>query len=140
MKTVLLTVALSMAAMAAEDGWAKVKALKSGVEVRIQKAGEKKPIEGKLDEANDERLVLVVKNTQMGVAREEVEKLEARPGKAVVTRTTTTKNENPAAQVGGNQPRIPGASPVPALQSTSSGVSYGGKPPYELVYRKSGNQ
>ena len=56
--------AIASVSFAADDGWAKVKALASGTELRIVKAGTKAPILAKFDEATEESLVIATKTEQ----------------------------------------------------------------------------
>ena len=60
MKQILIWCSLIALAFAGDDAWTKVKALKSGSDVRILKAGSKETVIGKFDEADEERLVLVL--------------------------------------------------------------------------------
>ena len=137
MRAILVGFFLILSSFAAEDAWSKVKALKSGTEIRVFQPGIKEPLVGKIDEADEERLVLVVKNEQRAVAKADIERLEARPsGGRPVTKTTTVKSEDPSAELARPKVPVPGSSVTPALSSTSSSVSYGGKPGFELVYRK----
>jgi hypothetical protein len=118
---------------AAENPWDKVKELKSGTEIRIYRNGVAQPIEAKLDEARDDVVVVVVKNEQKAIAKDEIVRLDARPkGGSRVTTETTTKTERPDARPQATPQSRP---PVPG-QSTSSGVSFGGKPAYETIYRR----
>ena len=103
--------------------------------MRIFKTGDKTGVVAKFDEADDERAVVVVKDEQKAIAKDEIERLEARPLKGGgVTKTTTTKQTDPAAEVGKPKPR--GSAPVPGLASTSSSVNFEGKPAFELIYRR----
>ena len=139
MKQILVWYSLIALAFGAEDAWTKVKELKSGSEVRILKVGSKEAVIGKFDEADEERLVLVVKNTQIAIAKGDVISLEARPMAASKVMTVThMKNTDPAAELA--KPKVPDPSSpaTPALSSSSSTVSFGSKPGYELVYRKGG--
>src|SRR3954471_9821659 len=88
-----LAILLSAAALAvaADNPWDKVKELKSGAEVRIVRKGVAQPIEAKFDELTDESVLIVDKNEQKAIPREEVERLDARP-KAGSRVTTETKN------------------------------------------------
>ncbi|MBL8237129.1 MAG: hypothetical protein JNM66_06910 [Bryobacterales bacterium] len=130
----LLLFALIPAAFAAEDGWSKVKALASGAELRITKTGSRAPILAKLDEANDERLIIATKTEQVAIPKEQIEKIEFRPAQkgSRVTRQTTTDNtplEKEAARPGPGPSRTPGPS-----GSSSSSVSIGGKPDFEVLW------
>jgi hypothetical protein len=137
MKAILAGFLLILSSVSAEDTWSKVKALKSGTEIRVFQAGAKEPLVGKIDEADDERIVLALKNEQKAVAKADIERLEARPtGGRPVTKTSTVKREDPSAELAKPKVPVPGSSATPALSSSSSSVSFGSKPGFELVYRK----
>src|SRR5438067_11845549 len=140
MKTLVLLCCGAVAAIGADDPWAKVKEIKSGAELRIYKKGSTQPLLVKMDEANDERIVVVNKNEQSAIAREDIDRLDARPlGKPRVTKETKTTVTDAASD-----PRS--TIPSPATRgsvggggtstSTSTGYSIGGKPDFELVYRR----
>jgi hypothetical protein len=127
-------VLLSAAALfAADNAWAKVTALPSRSELRIYQKGARDPITAILADATDERIVVVVKNKQMTIAKEDIERIDARPvetkKKPEVTTTQTTTDPDPA-------PRL-GAGPPMSTTSTSSGLSFGGnKPDFKTIYTR----
>src|SRR5436309_11515873 len=95
LKTVLLLGCGISLALAADDPWAKVKEIKSGTELRVYKKGSMQPLLVKMDEATDERLVFVNKNEQTSLAKEDIDRVDARPSsKRPVTKEskTTTKD------------------------------------------------
>ena len=118
---------------AAEKPWDKVKELRSGTELRIYKKG--LPILAVMDEATDDRLLVVVKNEQMAIDRDDIERVDARPRppsrftKETRTTTDTTGPTSVGPQARGSRPGAPGS---------SSGASYGlgSKPDFETVYRR----
>lgn len=85
------------AAFAADDPWIKVESIKSGTEIRVLKRGSTQPVIGKFDEANSEHLVLVVKNEQVAIAKDQVDRLDYRPAGGRASVSSTTKQEDPAA-------------------------------------------
>jgi len=128
----LLTAAV--AAICADDPWAAVVKLKSGTEIRVLKRGSMQPVIGSFAEANDERLVWVVKNEQQALPKDQVDRLDARPQPArrvkVDSKTTT---EDPQAA---KEPQE-GMNGHPAVTTTTgSSLSWEGKPPFETVYRR----
>jgi hypothetical protein len=133
-KICLLLAAVSVV-FGAGDPWAKVRDIKSGTELRIYKRGVKQPVLAKMDEATDERLIIALKEEQTSIAKEDIDRVDARPaqtGSRIVkeTKTTTTApnhSASPRDNVGGSA--MPGT-------STSSGLSIGGKPDFETVYRR----
>src|SRR4051794_16307631 len=134
-----LAILLSAAALAAaaDNPWDKVKELKSGTEVRIVRKGVVQPIEAKFDELTDENVLIVDKNEQKAIPRDEIDRLDSRPKAAsrVTTETRNTierpgpTNATPPQGKPTDKPNIPG-------QTYSSGVNTGSKPAYETIYRR----
>jgi hypothetical protein len=127
------------ALFAAEDSWSKVKELRSGTDIRIYKNGAGKPVEGKLDEARDDAIVVVLKKEQVAIAKEQIDRLDARSSKSGGRTTTESKagtdanpNTMPPAGMGHGAP-VPGS-------SYSTTTTIGSKPDYETVYRRPGSQ
>jgi hypothetical protein len=122
-------------AIGAEDPWAKVRAIKSGSELRILKREAKQPLLATFDEATDERIVVVVKNEQVSIPKEDIERIDARPktGRPVTreTKTTTSAPGNPAPV-----DQRPGGGPPGPSGSSSSSLTFGSKPDFETVYRR----
>src|SRR5258705_11986848 len=88
----LMLLLATAVAFAADDPWAKVKDLKSGTEIRIYKRGTTAPLVGKIDEVRDDSLAVVLKNEQVSIAKDLIDRLDARPsqsGKRMVSETKT---------------------------------------------------
>lgn len=120
----------------ADDPWAKVKAIKSGTELRVYKKGSAQPLLVKMDEATDDRLVFVNKNEQTSLDKEDVERIDARPSNKRVTtketkETMSDSNADPRSAIPGPQPNRPGPT-----GSSSTSLTMGGKPDFETVYRR----
>lgn len=126
----------AVAMFAAEDGWLKVKELKSGTELRIYRKEVKQPVEAKLDEAFEDKLIVVVKNEQTAIPKDEIDRVDFRPEQkgSRVTRQTTTKVEDPRPGTSTEVLKPQGA-PGPST-STSTSMSMGGKPAFETIYRR----
>ena len=132
MREAIVLLAAALAASAAGDPWAKVLELKSGAEIRILKKGSKTPLVGRFDEADAGRVVLVVKTEQMAVAKEDIDRLEARPAGGRVKQHATAKTEDPKF----DKPPA-GPPPVPRqTQTYNSGLTVGSKPDFETIYRR----
>jgi hypothetical protein len=121
--------------LAADDPWAAVQNLKGRSELRIYKKGSREPFLATFDEANSERILIVVKNQQMAIAKEDVDRLDARlPARSdrKVTKESSVKTTDPDYT-----PHPPGGSNVPG-ESYSTGLSVGGsgKPDFQTVYRR----
>jgi hypothetical protein len=123
------------AAWAADDAWSKVKALKTGADLRIYKKGSTQPILAQMDELTGDNLIVIVKKTQTAIARDEIDRIDARPqaGSRVTTQTTSKEtvpdSKSAAEQTPGRGADVPGT-------STSTSVVVGSKPDFELVYRR----
>jgi hypothetical protein len=122
-------------ACAADDPWAKVRELKSGTEVRIFRKAAKQPTIGKFDEATAENVVVVVKNEQVAIPKDEIDRLDARPsgGSRVKPESKVTSKGpgDPDATRSGPPSAYPGSS-----TSTSTSLNIGGKPDFETIYRR----
>lgn len=125
----------AFAMFAAADPWAKVRELKSGTELRIHKKGAKQPVLAKMDEVTDEKLVVALKDEQTAIAKEDIDRIDARPAQSgsritKETKTTTTSPSHSASP----QERAT-SSPGPGA-STSTGLSIGSRPDFETIYRR----
>lgn len=136
MRSVLFLLLSAMLVAAADDPWAKVKDLKTGTELRIVKTGAKQPIIAKMDELTDENLLVILKNEQTAIPRDQIERIDYRPagkGRSVTRETKTSTEGGPNGQPVGPRP-TPGAM-VPGTSSSNS-VSVGNKPDFETIYRR----
>ena len=118
----------------ADTSWTKVKDLKGRAELRIFKKGASQPINATFDEANDERIIVVVKNEQTAIQKEDIDRIDARPvsgpRKATVQKTQTRSDPD-------YTPGRPFSGPPLPTASESSNVSFGNKPDFETIYRRS---
>jgi hypothetical protein len=121
------------AAMAADDPWTKVQELKSGQELRVIKKGSPQPVMAQFGELTDENLVVIVKDTQKAIARDDIERIDARPVKKG-SRVKTESRVETAPPGTGDTPQERNTSRP--SQSTSSNISFEGKPGFETVYRR----
>lgn len=135
MRAQLFLALATMTAFAADHPWDKVRELRTGTELRIIKKGSKQPILAIMDEANDERLVVVIKNEQKAIDKEEIDRIDFRPAtKSKIAKETRT-TQTDAAQNATAGARPPGTSDRP---STSTSTSFGSaaKPDFETIYRR----
>jgi uncharacterized sporulation protein YeaH/YhbH (DUF444 family) len=121
---------------AADNPWAKVQELKSRSELRIYKKGAREPLMATLDEVTEDRILIVVKNEQMSVPKDDIERLDARPTAKTPSRVvkettvkTTEPDYTPHPPSAGVQ--VPGES-----YNTSISRSSSSKPDFETVYRR----
>ena len=135
MRSLALFLLAASTAFSADDPWAKVRDLKSGTEIRIFKKGSMQPILAKMDEASADSLVVVVKNEQVAIPREMIDRLDYRPPQpgGRVKKEVTTKTETPEQRVG----EAPNPRETPA-QTTTASTNYviGSKPDFETIYRR----
>lgn len=133
MRKLLVFSLAALTVFAAENAWDKVRDLRTGIEVRIIKKGTRKPILGIMDEANDERIIVVVKHEEIAIQKDDIDRIDYRPpgtGKASKeTRTTQSSETTPVGPAG------QGAAPGPST-STSTTLSSGSKPDFETIYRR----
>ena len=130
----LMLLLATAVAFAADDPWAKVKDLKSGTEIRIYKRGTTAPLVGKIDEVRDDSLAVVLKNEQVSIAKDLIDRLDARPSQTGkrMSSETKTKTEPPDSKppAGMNH-----GAPVPGTSSSTT-VNFGSKPDFETIYRR----
>ncbi|MCX6591306.1 MAG: hypothetical protein NTZ56_07255 [Acidobacteria bacterium] len=137
---VLAALALTVASVAAENPadkltWEKLKAVKTGAEIRVVKSTGGAPVIAKLGDVTDESLIVVLKNEQVAIPREQIERVDARPtGGSRVTKETRTTNglEAPPPP----KPPTPYDRPSANTGSSSSSLTFGGKADFEPVYRR----
>ena len=125
MRPLILLLAMPLFAFGAEDAWAKLRDVKSGSELKVYKVGSTSPLLVKMGELTDENLVIIEKNKQTAIPRDQIDRVEARPvGKRTITKetkTTDTSNDPRRAIPGPDQQLgVHGAS---SSTSTSAGVS-----------------
>lgn len=138
MKAILLTLLALIAAFAADDPWAKLREVKSGNEIKVWKKGATQPVLAKFDDLTEEHLLVVLKDKQSAIPRDEIDRVDARPSqKRTITKETKVSNDvtNPQAP---KPPSPYNSNPAGGPSgSMSSGLNIGGKPDFENVYRRS---
>src|SRR4051794_16305492 len=117
-------------AAGAEDSWLKVKQLKTGTELRVYKKAAKQPVSALFDEATDTNLIVVIKNEQLAIPKDDIDRLDFREGKAGPR--VTSENRNVVKDQNNAAPRIRGSNPGPSTTS-SSGVTFSGKGDFETI-------
>jgi hypothetical protein len=119
----------------ADNPWAKVQELKGRSELRIYKKGAREPLMATLDDVTEDRILIVVKNEQMSIPKDDIDRLDARPsGKtpSKVVKETTVKTTEPDYT-----PHPPQGVQVPGESyNTSVSRNGGSKPEFETVYRR----
>jgi hypothetical protein len=120
-------------AFAADDPWAKVRDLKGGTELRIYKKGAAQPVLAKSDDVTGDNLMVVVKNEQVAIPKDQIDRIEYRPTKPGGRLTTETKSQPTEPDT---TPGPPGHGSTVPGSSTSTNVSIGSKPDFELIYKR----
>src|SRR5581483_496568 len=138
MRSIVLILAAAAVAFGADQAtdkaWAKVKELKTGTELRIFKKGAVKAVLAVLDEANDENLIVMVKNEEIAINRDDIDRVDYRPKRA--PEGPTVEHHGTERGPEGNIP-TPRGQPVGPTVSSGSSVSFGGsKPDFETIYRR----
>jgi hypothetical protein len=124
MRAALLIVLACLVGFGAGDDWTKVKTLKTGAELRVFKKGSLQPIAALMADLTDDNLIVLVKKTETAIPKDQIDRIDARPSSGSrITKETTTKDS-----VGPDGAQT---------SSTSTGYSFGGKPDFETVYRRS---
>jgi hypothetical protein len=123
MRTLFLSLFAVLVIFGAGDEWAKVKALKTGAELRVYKKGSTQPSSALMVEITDENLIVMIKKTETAIPKDQIDRIDARSsGGSRVTKETTTKDG-----------AGPDGSPT---SSVSTAYSVGGRPDFEMVYRR----
>ncbi len=133
MRFLLLAALTAVVAFGADEAWKKVTQLKSGGDVRVFKKGSRQPVVAKMDEADEDRLLVATKNEQLSIAKEDIERIDYRApasskGPTKRTRTTQSDPEPP-------RPGMPNVTPGPST-SSSTDYEWGSKGEFETVYRR----
>jgi hypothetical protein len=128
----LLLAALTL--FGADNPWIKVQELPNRSELRIYRKGEKSPMNAILADASADAIVVVAKDRQLTVHKEEIDRLDARPpAKPSKPQVTTTSKQNDPDYT--PQPG-PGHTAVPTTSSSSS-MSFGSnKGEFRTVYTR----
>lgn len=100
------------------------------------KKGSAQPLLAKFGDAHEDSLLIVVKNSEVAVPKDQIDRIDyrpARPGGHVVKETKTTeedptKAKEPPAGMNGRQEGVG--------SSTSTSVNFQGKPDFETIYRR----
>jgi hypothetical protein len=133
---ILLVILPVFSLLAAGDPWDKVRELKTGTELRIFKKGGKPPVLATMDEANEERIVVVIKNEQTALPKDEIDRIDFRPAGGSKPRVTKeSKIDNDATNKDIRQSK-PGDRPSGPSGSSGSSLSFGGKPDFQVLYRR----
>jgi len=116
------------------DSWAKVRELKGGLDVRIYKTGSTRALPAVLYSATADALIVVIRNEQVSVAKDDIDRLDYRPpqnGRSPKSKVTSS-SETPMVKNG--------AAPVPREGSGNLNMSttreLGLKPGFETIYKR----
>jgi hypothetical protein len=129
---------ITAALFGADNPWAKVQEIKSGSDLRIFKKGSSMPLAATFDEANDERMVIIVKNEQIAISKEDIDRVDARPvpkggakGRKLTSESKVKTTDPDYTPHGDHGVPVPGTS-----YSSGLSMSGSGKPDFETVYRR----
>lgn len=132
----LLTVAV---VLGAEDAWTKVRQLKHGAEIRVFKKDVTQPVLGKFDELTSDHLVVLLKNGQVAIARDDIDRLDARPGRPV-SRFAKEDKSTTASPEGKELQAAPQRGVPRPIVSSGTNVTIRSKPDFENLYRRKPSQ
>ncbi|MGD0297526.1 MAG: hypothetical protein ABSE86_10440 [Bryobacteraceae bacterium] len=135
MPRLLLFALAALTLFAADTPWDKVRDLKTGTELRIFKKGSRQPVIGTMDEANDERVVVVIKNEELAIQKDDIDRIDFRPATKshAVKETRTTQSDSTQTTPVGPQPK--GSQSGPSTSTTTS-IGTASKPDFETIYRR----
>ncbi|HEY1219544.1 MAG: hypothetical protein ABSE42_19235 [Bryobacteraceae bacterium] len=134
MRWIAMVLLAAVTAFAADDPWTKIRDLKSGTELRIFKKGGMHPILAKMEEANPDSLIIVLKNEEMAIPREQIDRIDYRPlrtGGRVTKEVTETVQGPDAKTAAAALDSVPG-------ESTTASTNYviGSQPEFQTIYRR----
>ncbi|HEY1219541.1 MAG: hypothetical protein ABSE42_05635 [Bryobacteraceae bacterium] len=134
MRGIAIVLLAAVTAFAADDPWTKVRDLKSGTELRIFKRGGLHPILAKMEEANPDSLIIVLKNEELAIPRDQIDRIDFRPlrtGGRVTKETHETVEPADAKTAAESPNNVPG-------ETVSAGTSYAiaPQPDFETIYRR----
>jgi hypothetical protein len=138
-QTILLVFAAALLGRAADDDWAKVKDLRGGTELRIVKKGSVEPVIGLMADADDERLVIVIKNAQQSILKANIDRLDYRPKGGGHKLTRESKIEKTDRTEKGPPPRGPEGTAARGGSGDSYSTNLGianTTPGFETIYRR----
>jgi hypothetical protein len=124
------------------DDWDKVKDLASGSDLKIYQRGSAQPKLAKYADATDSSLIVIVKNAQISIPKEGIDRIEARPpakkgGKKVVRETRVDDPAKPSTDAGPHGPTAgPQSAPGTPNYSSSTSLMYGDNGEFSTVYRR----
>jgi len=129
---IILAFLLAITAFGADNSWDKVRALKSGTELRIYKREARQPVLASMADATNERLIVVVKNEELAIAKDDIDRIDYRPPRTggKVTKQTSSTFEESRDKVAAPQGH-PGTT-----SSTSTSYGIQPKPDFETIYRR----
>lgn len=132
----LILLAFASLLFGADNPWTKVQELKSRAELRIYKKGVAEPVNAVFFEATDDKVIVVVKNAQVAIAKDDIDRLDARPA-GKTARTVTREAKVTPGTPPDTAPQPPHGVDVPK-DSWSTGMSIGGgsKPDFETIYKR----
>ena len=142
LRFLLVPLLLSLPASGSDD-WDKVKELASGSDLKIYERGSAQPKLAKYADATDSSLIIIVKNEQVSITKEVIDRIEARPplkkgGKKVVRETRVDDPAMPSSDAGPHGPTAGPQRGAPGAPNYSSSTSilYGDNRDYSTVYRR----
>ncbi len=132
MKRIVLLLLTAMAALAAEHSWTQVRELRRGAELRIYRVNMKEPLPAKFDQATDESLIVITKNGQTSIPKEDIDRLDCRVAKPrPLVKDTRVDRKTAAKGAERTSNTIPGAT-----TSVRTGLDLASKPGFEKIYER----
>lgn len=137
MRKVVLLLLSAVIGFSADNAWVKVEKLKTGTDVRVFKKNARQPVLAKMDQLTDESLIVVIKNEETAIPRDEIDRIDARPSTTSGPRVKTeTKGEVGGPTAASPEERAQGNLGGNSGYSSSASISGGNKPDFETVYRR----
>jgi hypothetical protein len=134
MRGLVIVLLAAVTAFAADDPWTKVRDLKSGTELRIFKKGGMHPILAKMEEANPDSLIIVLKTEELAIPRDQIDRIDYRP---LRTGGRVTKDMREAVEPADAKTAAESPNNIPS-ETVGSSTSYvfNPQPDFQTVYRR----
>jgi hypothetical protein len=138
----LLLTLSSIAVLAVDESWVKVRQLGPGTELRVTKIGTRFGIVAKLSEVTEDSVIVITKTEQISVPKEDIATIEYVPATAPplqrISRSssTTTIDNLPIDRDAARQKPGPTRTPGPMGNSSTTYNRSSTKPVYEVIWKR----
>ena len=139
MRTIVLFSLTLLAAFAADAAWKKLGDWRTGMELKIYERGSSHPRQARFNDTTADSLLVIVKNEQVSIPRDRIDRIDYRPLKKVGPKTNTQTKVDDAAAPPSSGPQGPSVpihtgSGLPGSSSTTTISTDSGE--FQTIYRR----